>query len=193
VSNGHFVLESRSFKEEKGLQGMRHRRGPEANAFLDLRTDIDRAFVRLEAEVSALNPYLGSSPTDPVGTFVGGEMYFNTVLNRLMYYDPSRSKWLSVDAASMLFGRQGFTAAGSYFRTVDGLTFTSTLGFNALQNGTVVGFGYTRDNTSSATFGGTTDAFDLDFNQGDILGIRNKTGGNNVQRANGILIVKWRA
>ena len=49
------ALESRSFQEEKGLTGMRNRKGPEALAFQDLRCDIDRAFVRIEGEIDSFS------------------------------------------------------------------------------------------------------------------------------------------
>lgn len=209
---GPISLESRSFQEEKGLSGMRNRRGPEALSFADLRCDIDRAFVRLEDELDLVSSGFGLNFGPLVADPAEGEagaVYWNTVINRFMTYDPLRSRWLSMEVESMPWGRSGDTAAGSYFKSVGDITFTATRGYYAQQNGVVVGATYTRGNVDAVTFeitadgvaigewassaaAGAVDTLDLEVTAGQILGIRNKSGGNLVNNATGNLLVKWR-
>jgi hypothetical protein len=87
----------------------------------------------------------------------------------------------------------------------------STNGHIAVENGTIIGIGYTRDDTDSATFevtaGGTlitgavlastatsgkTKTLNSDFNEDDILGVRNQAGGNTTSVVNGWVRIKWR-
>jgi len=61
--------------------------------------------------------YLGESAINPVGAFNGGETYYNTVLHEEMFYDASRSKWLSIATLTIGFGRNGTTSAGAMLKT----------------------------------------------------------------------------
>jgi len=138
-----------------------------------------------------------------------GDRYYNTDLQMEMQYDGSRSKWLSMDACTFNMGRNGATAAGSYYNGIDGLTYSATRGYVCFHSGTVVAFGYTRDDTDATTFevtsngnavteltssaiSGHSNALNGDFNEGDILAVRNKSGGNTTSYVATWVKVKWK-
>ena len=152
-------------------------------------------------------PASGTDPSSP--SPAAGDLYYNTVLAQWMHYDGARVKWLSVESSVFRFGRGGTTPNGAYFKSTDGITFTSTLGNPAFWIGTVIALGYTRGNTASVTFEVTEDGASLstlastaasgysvslndDFSQGSILGVRNQSGGGSVLNGNGWVRVKWR-
>lgn len=157
--------------------------------------------------------YFGVLATDPATiTPINGDQYYNSALDMNMYYDEGRSKWLSVETYTIRFGRSGNTTAGSYYRGIDGLAFSSADGDIAVENGTVIGIGYTRTDTDSATFevvaGGTlitgavlastalngkTKILNSDFSENNILAVRNQAGGNTTSNVHGWVRVKWRA
>jgi hypothetical protein len=149
-----------------------------------------------------------TNPTTP--TPAEGDRYYNTSLEMEMRYDGARAKWLSVASETIEFGRNGNTAANAYYRSSDTLAFSSTDGRKAEWNGTIVGIGYTRTDTDSATFEVTADgttvaslvstalsgrdnALNGDFAQDSILGVRNATGGNVTSSVLGWVRIKWRA
>jgi hypothetical protein len=154
---------------------------------------------------SAADPAVGPAAAD-------GDRYYNTTLDMEMRYDGTRAKWLSVESTTFTFGRNGNLAAGSYYRGPDGLAFSSTAGFPAFFDGTIVAFGYTRGDAviDAATFevteGGTTRSsiaslvasavvtnLNNDFTAGGILGVRNAAGGNTTTDVLGWVRVRWRA
>jgi hypothetical protein len=152
---------------------------------------------------SAADPAVGPAAAD-------GDRYYNTTLDMEMRYDGTRAKWLSVESTTFTFGRNGNLAAGSYYRGTDGLAFSSTDGYPAYFDGTIVAFGYTRGDTDAATFqvteGGTTRSsipsaaatavtttLNDDFSSGGILGVRNAAGGNTTTDVLGWVRVRWRA
>jgi hypothetical protein len=154
--------------------------------------------------------HYGDSATDPtLPVPAEGDRYYNTVLEMEMRYDGSRTKWLSVEAVSFLFGRNGNTAPGSFYRGVDGLTMSATSGFPALFNGTIVAMGYTRADTDAAIFeiveggiviaslassavAGKDTTLNGNFTTG-VLGIQNQSGGNTTTDVQGWVRVRWRA
>jgi hypothetical protein len=69
---------------------------------------------------------LNSDPISPIP--LDGYLYYNTVSHKEMEYDGYRSKWLSISTNSVFSGASGNTAAGSYFRGMDGLAFTADIG-----------------------------------------------------------------
>jgi hypothetical protein len=156
--------------------------------------------------------YYGATNSDPVSPSpADGNQYYNTVLNKNMYYDGSRSKWLSVETVTMYFGRNGDVGAGTYYRTINGLAYSATNGFYLPWNVTITGLGYTRDDTDNATFEVTADGvgtaatllsgaiegsdvtFNVDVSSGAVLGVRNQAGGNQTTRTHGWVFLKWRA
>jgi hypothetical protein len=163
-----------------------------------------------EGKVNGVRHY-GNSSTDPSSpTPADGDVYYNTVLRMEMRYDGSRSKWLSVESQVFEFGRSGNTAANAYYRGTDAEPYSASSGRTAEWNGTVVGLGYTRSDSDSATFqvtsGGTTiaslasaatsgrsNSLNGDFSQDAILGVRNAPGGNTTSGVLGWVRIKWRA
>jgi hypothetical protein len=157
--------------------------------------------------------YYGVLSADPVSpTPADGDEYYNTVLDMKMFYDGSRSKWLSIESTTFWFARNGNTAAGNYYRMSDGLAYSSATGFYAPHNGTIIGLGYTRTDTDSATFevvasgtlitgatlastaiGGSVTTINGDFSSTNVLAARNQSGGNTTSNVAGWVRLRWRA
>jgi hypothetical protein len=154
--------------------------------------------------------YYNASATDPSSpTPADGDRYYNTALSMWMTYDGGRSKWLSDETFLFEIGRNGNTAAGAFYRTVDSRVMSATSGQHALYNGTVVGFGYTRGDSDSATFeivsngtnvatlastatSGRSTTLNGDFSQGGVLAVRNAAGGNDTTNVVAWVRLKWR-
>lgn len=152
-------------------------------------------------------PNSASNPVSPVPS--AGDAYYNTSLEMEMRYDGGRGKWLSVEAVTFPFGRNGGTAAGSYYRGVNGVVWSATTGHIAFHDGTVVEIGYTRAGSASTTFdivangsslatlassstSGKSIALNADFSEDDILAVLNQAGGNDTNDVQGWVKVKWR-
>ena len=153
----------------------------------------------------------GSDFADPVlPTPSDGDTYYNALNGMQMIYDGTRSKWLSVETAELWFGRNNNTGAGAYYRGPGNKQYSATIGRNAEFNGTIVSITYTRSDTDAATFevtasgvaiatlasaatSGQDVAIDADFNQGDILGGRNQSGGNTTSNVHAWARIRWRA
>ena len=151
----------------------------------------------------------GPSATDPVSPSpTDGDIYYNTAINMWMFYDTTRSKFLSIDSDMLCFARQGNTAPGSFFRAGQ-VAMSSVRGFHALLNGTVVGLGYTRGDADAMTFevvqdgtslstlassavSGRSVALNNDFTQGGVLAVKNQSAGNTVSDVTGWVQVRWR-
>ena len=151
------------------------------------------------------------SATDPATpTPSDGDLYYNTSIKHLMYYDGLRSKWLSVATETFQFGRNGNTAPGSYYRLLDRQAMTSTRGVTAQFNGTVTDLSYTRDDTDTATFqinddganlatlissatSGYSNTLNANFAQGSVLSVLNASGGNTTSYVQGKVTLRWRA
>lgn len=151
----------------------------------------------------------GTSSIDPTSpTPVEGDKYYNTILEKEMRYDGSRSKWLSVETDNFQFGNRGNTPVGAYFKGPDNITFTATAGFPTFHSGTIVDIGITRTDTDTvviqATVDGveaafisssailTTGSVDADFSPNQVLGARNKSPGNAVSNVAGWIKIRWR-
>jgi hypothetical protein len=145
------------------------------------------------AEVNGIRNYgpLNADPSSP--TPDAGDAYYNTVLDAPMFYDGARSKWLGAAVPPIYAGASGLTAAGSYFRGIDGLAFGTNRGI-PVPKGTLVGLliSMTTNATSdvevlvdttviatvSVTLAGLTSDLTLnaDFNAG-LMKFRNKSTG----------------
>ena len=152
----------------------------------------------------------GKSATNPVAPApADGDTYYNTVLRMQMTYDGFRSKWLSVEAETIQFGRNQNTNAGQYYRAINGRVMSATLGYYAERSGTVVSLTYTRTDSDAATFevtsngstiasvassatGGRDVTLNGDFSFGDILAARNAAGGNPTSNVIAKFKVRWR-
>lgn len=137
--------------------------------------------------------HYGTSATDPSSpTPQAGDKYFNTVLNQEMFYDGSRSKWLSVAMFFEGSGLNGTTNAGVFYRRFNGMTLSATAG-PYVPKGTIVSIGFGTTNAVAHTYeilvggvvvaelasGGAAEAYsntiNADFNGGK-MSSRNKTG-----------------
>jgi len=156
--------------------------------------------------------YYDPSATDPMSPApADGDLYYNTVLRMPMFYDASRSKWLSVGETVIAWSRSGNTAPGSYFKIDGDLTYSATNGFYADANGTIVSIAYTRDDVDSATFEirgdgvlltgaaitstavkGTDLSINADFTSGQVLSVYNAVSGNIVTNCAGRFRLRWR-
>jgi hypothetical protein len=163
---------------------------------------------RVSGSVSGVYHYANSA-TDPVSPVPqDGYEYFNSALEESMRYDGARSKWLSVSTLTFLAGRSANTAAGSYYRGQDNVTFGANIGY-PVPKGTVVGISVSKTDsdasvlevvldstvvtTLSANSAGLTAnlAANADFNQG-LLKFRNQVGGNITTDVQITVIVKRR-
>lgn len=152
----------------------------------------------------------GVLATDPAGTTPGpGDYYYNTSLQMEMKYDSLRSKWLSVETTEFIFGRDGATNIGQFYRTADGRVMSPSLGWYTVRSGTVISLGYTRGNAVAATFeitangvaisslvsassAGRSITLNDDFTFGQVLGARNRNPGAVTTEVTGWIRVKWR-
>jgi hypothetical protein len=157
--------------------------------------------------------YYGVLSADPVSpTPADGDEYYNTVLDMKLFYDGSRSKWLSVETAMFYFGRSGTTAGGTYFKGMDGNAFGAARGFYAPFDGTITGLGYTRTDVDSTTFeitaggttitgatlasaaiGGSVTTVNGDFSATNVLAARNTAAGAATSNVHGWVRLRWRA
>ena len=152
----------------------------------------------------ASDPSLGPAPQD-------GDEYYNTALRMQTYYDAFRSKRLSVEAESLQFGRDGYTAPGQYYRGADGRVMSANNGWYTERSGTVVSLTFTRDSTTNAGFdiladgvviatvgagtlsSGRSISLDGVFTFGQVLAVRNQASGSTTSNVIGKIRVHWRA
>lgn len=159
------------------------------------------------------NTYWGALTTDPVTTPNDGDTYFNTTISMMMQYNDSRSKWLSIETLTLMFGKNNNTGDGAFYRGIDGLPLgqgTDNIGYPTIFDGTVISLAYTRGDTDSATFevtedgstiatlassagSGSDSTLNADFSQGGVIGFRNQTGGNTTSDVAAYCRIKWRA
>jgi len=152
----------------------------------------------------------GKSATNPVAPPpADGDTYYNTALRMQMTYDGFRSKWLSVEAETIQFGRDGNVAVNQYFRAINGRVMSPTLGYYAERSGTLVSMTYTRTDSDASTFdfvangvsmgssvatsatAGRSITLNGDFNFGDILAVVN-SGANPMSNVIAKFRVRWR-
>jgi hypothetical protein len=163
--------------------------------------------------VQGVNDYgkLSGDPTGADPAVADGDTYYNTTLDMLMRYDGTRAKWLSVDSTTISFGRSGTIIAGTYFRTVDGLSFSAALGHLAAFDGTVVASAFTKGAVASSTINITADGSTIasyatgaaaegkdttlngDFSTDEALAAQNDGGGANLSNVRGWFRIKWRS
>jgi len=148
------------------------------------------------------------SETDPE-VCGDGDRYFNTLLGFEMQYDAERGKWLSVIGATVHAEHNGITAIGAYFKGSDGRVMSATRGITARYKGTVVAVNYTRDNNDPTTFEIVADGepiaeiasssqndffnhLDGDFEQGEVLALRNRADGAPTKYTSLDVEIRWR-
>jgi len=150
---------------------------------------------------SSLRSYMGVSNwgalASPPASTTDGDTYYDTTIKEHMFYDSSRSKWLSITSFIIMGERNGTCNAGVYYRIGDGIAYSSTRGFNASKAGTVVELHVSRTDTDAATFEmladgvqiaeiasaaqtGEDDTVNGNYAANEVLAFRNKAGSNTV-------------
>ena len=153
--------------------------------------------------------YFGALSSDPVDPASAGDKYYNTVLNQEMFYDASRSKWLST---SLLFdgcGLNGTTNGGAFYRRFNGMSLSEDTG-PFVPKGTLVAISYGTTSGVNHTFevlvgglviaslpsGGSDTAYDntvnVDFNGGK-FSARNAVGSSPTPNLQGTIYYRLRA
>jgi hypothetical protein len=162
----------------------------------------------LDATIQGTRIY-AKSATDPSSpTPADGDLYYNTAINEWMEYDGSRSKWLSIATYTFLAGRSGNTAAGSFYRGQDGLTFATNVGYE-VPKGTIVGLSWARTDADAATLevlvggsvistlasaaaGGTASWTKNDDFSAGLMQFRNQAGGNVTTDVQAVCVMRRR-
>jgi len=148
-----------------------------------------------------------SSPSSP--TPAGGDTYYDTTIGMLMIYDDTRSKWLSVETCVIIFGEKG-DKEDQYLDMMGSLALSDDRGYGIPFDGTVIGVGYTRDDSSdspdfevrnngaeiatlnspSNTTYGSSLTLDENISEGDKLGLY--VANDKAKKAQVWVRVKWR-
>jgi len=118
-------------------------------------SSIDQGLVRFNGTTGTILEgvgvrHYGKSATNPSSpTPADGDIYYNTVINELMFYDGSRSKWLSVAIYSEGSGDNG-NNNGLYLKRYNGQRLSATLGVK-VQKGTTIFMSFTNANSGNFT------------------------------------------
>jgi hypothetical protein len=142
--------------------------------------------------------FVGATPPPVID---GGVLWHDTSSSTLFMYDLSRAKWLSVDEAGVSAGRNGATAAGAFYRGIDGMVLDAVNRGMPVPKATLTSLALVRGDATPATLevlvsgavvaelataaAGLTlnPAVNADFGPG-VMSFRNKSTGsttNNVQ------------
>lgn len=149
----------------------------------------------------------GVSATDPVASPSDGDKYYNSALQEEMYYDGTRSKWLSVATYRDGSGTNGSVTTGTFLRRFNGMVTTDTTAIK-VPKGTLVYVGLTRTDTDAATLevrvNGSTifslpssatnvedTTVNVDFDEG-VMALRNATTGNTMSLPQAAIVYKRR-
>jgi hypothetical protein len=155
-----------------------------------------------------LYPKQATDPVAPSPTV--SDLYYNTVIDELMIFDGNRGKFLSVGSFEVQAGRNGNTAAGSFYRAVNGMVLNATNRAIPVPKGTLTRLAWSRTDSDSATLevlrngtviatlastasGDTQDnTVDADFDEGR-LSFRNLSSGNTTSNVQIRAVFKRRA
>lgn len=147
----------------------------------------------------------------PAGPYTSCDTYYNTSINQLMYYDSSRSRFLSIATITLNCGRTSTTSAGAFFRTAGNVTFIlNSRGWYAPISGVLTAITATRtdiDDAQIEVMDGATiaaeldfstntaaaDIYNVDFTTGNVVTVRVKPGSNAISNAVIILTFKLRS
>lgn len=138
-----------------------------------------------------------------------GDIYYNTAINEWMFYDGTRTKWLSIASAHMQAGRNANTNAGLYYRSIDGMVLDAGNRGVAIPKGTLVSIAWSRTDSDAATLdvlangaviatlasssSGAVrdDTVNADFAAG-LMSFRNNGGGNQTSNVQIVAIYRRR-
>lgn len=145
----------------------------------------------------------------PAGPYTSCDTYYNTSLNQLMYYDSSRTRFLTISTTVLSCSRISTTSAGAFFRMAGNVVFIlSSRGWYAPNNGTITAITGTRTDVDSVQievmdgasiaaeldFGASTSAgnvYNADITGGNVITVRVKPASNAI--SNGAIIVAFKA
>jgi len=154
-----------------------------------------------------LYPPSAANPVTPAP--VAGDLYYNTTIHELMFYDAGRGKWLANDTETIYAGRNGNTLDGNFFRGIDGLLLNAAnVGIPVLK-GTLVSLALSRGNAGAAVLevlnngtvvatlansvAGATRSDTMNANvSGGLISFRNQVGGSTMTDVQIIAIFKKR-
>ncbi len=157
------------------------------------------------------NETVGAPTFFPPAPYVGGQVYYNTSINLMMYYDVSRGRFLSISTITLNCGRTSTTSPGSFFRTAGSVTFIlDDRGWFAPAGGVLIAITATRTDVDDAQievmsgvsivdeldYGTNTTAsgvFNADVTGGDIVTVRVKPSSNNISDAIIIVVFKQKS
>jgi len=179
---------------------------------MDMKGDIDMAGFDL-LDVGEINNQqfygpLVADPIDPVPE--DGDLYYNIAIGELMFFDGSRSKWLSIKPYTIQAGRNGNTNPGTFYRAVNGMVMNDATRGIPAPRGTIVSLSLSRTDADATTLealangavvatlahsaAGATrdDTIDADFTDG-LLSFRNILGGSQTSNVQIVALVRRRA
>lgn len=162
---------------------------------------------RLNIDKSGFHAASASPPVSPQA----GDLWQQSTSGVYFFYDGTRSKWLSSEMIALPFGRTGNTTSGTFYLSAGGAVYTTAAQGEVMpNNGTIVGFSWSRSNILASSFrlfrnatslvdiatgaamSGSTNVLDLDFSQNERLTVQN-LGPSTVANAIGLVFVRWRA
>jgi hypothetical protein len=142
-------------------------------------------------DVSGLTYNIQKGTVLPINP-LSGDLFYETDINTLYYYDDIRTKWLSVEQHILSCGRISADEEISVYMKVGDSTQNSTTGFKMIRNGTIISASIQNDNILisdrnieirinnsivnkvsldilTGQSGVSVDNYNLDFNQGDLI------------------------
>jgi hypothetical protein len=124
-----------------------------------------------------------------------GDLFFRTDLLDMFFYDGTRTKWLGINLEWDGGGRNGTTAAATYYRRFNGMLYAANTGAVIPYDATIVGISWVHTVVSVAPVttdilrdgvpisspttdypSGSNMTLDADFSSGGILAMRNASG-----------------
>lgn len=176
------------------------------NGFIGINTDTPSAYVDINSTTN-VPLRLRPNTATPTGTNSGEFFVANDGL--LYAYDPTRTKWLSVDRFNVFWGRNSANTTNEYLRQINGAQSNNT-GWRMIRNGTITAISvqgnanqtYTvqiRKNDTTTTVisitvnnsqGAHSTTINIDFDEGDFL--QCFLNGTSIDYPQVMLEISWR-
>jgi len=170
---------------------------------------VDSGAVELDATTFSNAPLeLTPLSTAPTTDLNGGQLYYDD--EGILYsFDPTRSKWLSVQRLMMGFGRNSSNTTNEYLRQLNGAS-SATNGWRMPRDGTITAISAQTNNSETWTYqirkndsataivsltmnnttGGHLNNINIDFNEGDY--IQAYCQGSSISYPEGLFEFSWR-
>jgi len=178
-----------------------------ANAQVGIGTIVPGAALDINPAANEVPLRIRPSATPPAG-LVRGEFYVDNIDGLLYSYDPTRTKWLSVDRNMIGWGRNA-AASNEYLRQYNG-ALSNENGWRMIRNGTITAITVQanaagtftieiRKNDATAVIaslvvsaqpGAHSTTVNINFNQGDFL--QCFLNGTNIQTPQVLIETAWR-